>query len=122
MASIGSCRGGSGKGIRRLRLCLARTDRRRYCKKRQKDPITGHLWEDPGEALKRASLNDLHRFFNWWMKQVRGKNGRRLRGTKKASSLEVDWRKFRLVYQEETGEKIDAKLNRAMHKVREHLW
>lgn len=84
----------------------------RYCVKRRKD------WR---ETLTCVSWRDLRRFFNWSLKQVRGKGGRRLRGTRCASSLATDWKNFRLVYERETGEKLDAKCNRQMHKVLQRL-
>ena len=59
----------------------------------------------------------LHSFFDWRLNQRRGKNGRKLRGTKLCSSLESYWKTFRLVYERATGAKIDARLTRDMHKV-----
>lgn len=78
------------------------------------------MWKDPRKALCGASRNDLHRFFNWGLKLVRGKGGRRLKGTRKCSSLKGDWRYFRLYYERETSEKLDRKLSRRMKKVRPH--
>ncbi|XP_044718700.1 C2H2 finger domain-containing protein [Hirsutella rhossiliensis] len=46
-----------------------------------------------------------------------GKDGRKRRGTRKSSSLSTYWKVFRLVFERATGDKLDPKLNRRMHKV-----
>lgn len=63
------------------------------------------------------SVRTLHTFFDWLLNQRQGKGGRKRRGTKYASSLGTYWKVFRLVYERATGDKIDGKTNRSMHKV-----
>ncbi|KAM4064329.1 hypothetical protein HRG_012698 [Hirsutella rhossiliensis] len=46
-----------------------------------------------------------------------GKDGRKRRGTRKSSSLSTYWKVFRLVFERATGDKLEPKLNRRMHKV-----
>jgi len=72
---------------------------------------------DPQESFESVSLGSLYNFFDWLLGQKAGKNGRKKRGTKKSSSLGTYWKVFRLVYERATGAKLDAKLNRKMHRV-----
>ena len=72
---------------------------------------------DPTECFKSVSAKMLRRFFRWYLNQKFSKNGRRKRGTKKKSSLSTRWKVFRLVYERAMGKKLDAQLNRKMHKV-----
>src|SRR5215469_2980796 len=66
---------------------------------------------------------DLYSFFDWLLRQTRGKGGRRRRGTKHKSSLGTYWKLYRLVYERATGEKINGKMNRIMHRVIAlHFW
>lgn len=94
---------GSGKLARyRSHAVLQMLTHFRYCLKRTR---TSNIqdrdyWKDAKTAFRIASQRDLYKFFNWWLKQTRGKNGRRLRGTKCASSLGTDWKLFRLVHQQ----------------------
>ncbi len=60
---------------------------------------------------------DLYSFFDWLLRQTRGKGGRRRRGTKHKSSLGIYWKLYRLVYERATGEKINGQMNRVMHRV-----
>jgi len=57
---------------------------------------------------------DLYSFFDWLVRQTRGKGGRR-RGTKHKSSLGIYWKLYCLVYERATGEKINGQINRVMH-------
>lgn len=59
---------------------------------------------------------DLYSFFDWLVRQIRGKGGRR-RGTKHKSSLGIYWKLYCLVYERATGEKINGQINRVMHRV-----
>jgi len=75
-----------------------------------------------GDSLARQgfegiSVGRLRSFFDWLLNQKIGKNGRNKRGIKKKSSLETMWKLFRLVFEREVGEKLEAKMNRKMHKV-----
>ncbi len=51
------------------------------------------------------------------LSQKKGKKGRKKRGTKKSSSLGTYWKVYRLVYERATGDKLDAVMNRRMHRV-----
>jgi len=59
----------------------------------------------------------LYSFFDWLLRQKRGKGGRRRRGTKHKSSLGTYWKLYRLVYEKTTGEKLNGQINRVMHRV-----
>jgi len=59
----------------------------------------------------------LYSFFEWLLSQKLGKGGRRRCGTKHKSSLGTYWKLYRLVYERATGQKIDGKTNRVMHRV-----
>jgi hypothetical protein len=72
---------------------------------------------DPQESFESVSLASLNCFFDWLLGQKTGKDGRKKRGTKKSSSLGTYWKIYRLVYERATGAKLDAKLNRKMHRV-----
>jgi hypothetical protein len=72
---------------------------------------------DPQKDLQNITLNIIHGFFDWLLNQKRGKNGRRMRGTKHKSSLGTYWKVFRLMYERATGDKIGGQVNRSMHKV-----
>ncbi|KAK3318207.1 C2H2 finger domain protein [Apodospora peruviana] len=72
---------------------------------------------DPQESFESVSLGSLYNFFDWLLGQKAGKDGRKKRGTKKSSSLGTYWKVYRLVYERATGAKLDAKLNRKMHRV-----
>ncbi|KAK3332197.1 hypothetical protein B0T19DRAFT_397983 [Cercophora scortea] len=72
---------------------------------------------DPQESFESVSLGSLYNFFDWLLGQKAGKNGRKKRGTKKSSLLGTYWKVFRLVYERATGAKLDAKLNRKMHRI-----
>ena len=56
-------------------------------------------------------------FFDWALNQCRGMGGRRLDGIKSANTLGTYWKVFRLVHERATGEKIEGKINRKMHRV-----
>lgn len=75
------------------------------------------LQRDPQACFKTIDLRLLYSFFDWSLNQKVGKGGRKKRGTTKSSSLGTYWKVFRLVYEEATGSKLDAKLNRRMHRV-----
>ncbi|KID94307.1 C2H2 finger domain protein, partial [Metarhizium majus ARSEF 297] len=75
-------------------------------------------WRYCFESLSQSNaLPLLYNFFDWLLNQKIGKNGRKKRGTRKSSSLGTYWKVFRLVYERATGNKLDPKLNRHMHKV-----
>jgi hypothetical protein len=55
-------------------------------------------WDDIEEALRQASPNDMHKFLNWCLKLQYNPDDRRLRGIKKFSALDEDWKYFRVYY------------------------
>ncbi|KAK4148490.1 C2H2 finger domain protein [Chaetomidium leptoderma] len=75
-----------------------------------------YIRRDPLACFESVSVKLLYMFFDWLLNQKQGKNGRQLRGTKKKSSLETYWKMFRLVYERAMTQKLDAKLNRQMHR------
>ncbi|KND85610.1 hypothetical protein TOPH_09291, partial [Tolypocladium ophioglossoides CBS 100239] len=85
---------------------------RRYCE------VLGRAPQECFESLAAStSVRVLYNFFDWSLNQKVGKDGRKKRGTKKSSSLGTYWKVFRLVFQRATGDKLNAKMNRRMHKV-----
>lgn len=80
----------------------------RYCK---------YVRKDPARVMQAVSRRTLKAFFEWILNQRQGKGGRRLAGIQSASTLGTYWKVFRLVYERATGEKIEGKMNRHMHRV-----
>ncbi|PMB71342.1 hypothetical protein BM221_003809 [Beauveria bassiana] len=72
-------------------------------------------------ASPSYALSILHTFFKWKLSQKLGKDGRKLKGIKKKSSLETYWKIFRLYFSREVGEKINLVISRNMHKVLRRL-
>ncbi|KAB8227561.1 DUF3435 domain-containing protein [Aspergillus alliaceus] len=64
-------------------------------------------WQEPEEALRQASNNDMYRFLGWCLKLKRGKDNRKLKGIHKSSSLMTDWKNLRGYYQKVTKIKIN---------------
>lgn len=75
------------------------------------------LFREPADCYSSLSIPLLYNFFDWRLNQKVGKGGRKVRGTKKKSSLGTYWKVFRLVFERATGDKVDPKMNRSMHKV-----
>jgi len=71
--------------------------------------------------MQVVSCRTLKAFFEWILNQRQGKGGRRLAGIQSASTLGTYWKVFRLVYERATGEKIEGKMNRHMHRVLKKL-
>ncbi|KAJ6036024.1 hypothetical protein N7540_000303 [Penicillium herquei] len=69
-----------------------------YCEMKATAPSSDPKWEDAEDALREASPNDMHRFLNWCLKLEYSPDGRRQKGYTKASSLEADWKYFRIYY------------------------
>ncbi|KAF1814282.1 hypothetical protein P152DRAFT_465179 [Eremomyces bilateralis CBS 781.70] len=67
-----------------------------------------YIGKDPKKMYQTISINVLHNFFHWLLSQRRGKEGRRLRGTKLASSLGTYWKIYWLTYERATGDKING--------------
>ncbi|EFY90641.1 hypothetical protein J3458_013381 [Metarhizium acridum] len=79
------------------------------------------LSRNPQACFESISIGILYKFFEWRLNQKAGKDGRKLRGTTKSSSLGTAWKVFRLIYERAIGTKLDPKLNRNMHKVLREL-
>ncbi|KAF4480421.1 hypothetical protein CGGC5_v011005 [Colletotrichum fructicola Nara gc5] len=81
-------------------------------------------WQQYCKVIKRdvqqcyatISTRLLHTFFDWFLSQKVGKDGRKKRGIRKKSSLGTYWKVFRLVYERAICNKVDSKLNRSMHR------
>ncbi|EDN02645.1 predicted protein [Histoplasma mississippiense (nom. inval.)] len=102
---------GGSKQTKKLKL-RARDRWQRYCAAKASEPAADPQWFDAKEALQRASAKDLHRFWNWVLgKLERGKGGRKLKGTKKTSSLKSDWKYFQGYYRKVTGNGISEKMS-----------
>lgn len=82
--------------------------RRRYCGVKAAQPGAPLKWDDPQEALREVTPNDVHRFFNYCMKLKYGEGGRHLKGTSKASALKADWKGFRGYYRRITRTRITS--------------
>ncbi|KAF8855964.1 C2H2 finger domain protein [Acephala macrosclerotiorum] len=80
----------------------------RYCK---------YVRKDPARVMQAVSRRTLKAFFEWMLNQRQGKSGKKLAGIQSASTLGTYWKVFRLVYERATGEKIERKMNRHMHRV-----
>lgn len=63
-------------------------------------------WSEPAEAIGLAKPNDVHRFLNDCLKLKSGRDGRRQKDIKKASTLYADWKNFRGYYRKMTRTSI----------------
>ncbi|KAK6840677.1 C2H2 finger domain protein [Apiospora arundinis] len=68
-------------------------------------------------SFQPISIDLLGTFFNWRLSQKTNEYGRKMRGTKKSSSLGNYWKFFLRAYEREVGEKLDLQLTRQMHQV-----
>ncbi|KAL4891366.1 hypothetical protein BDV59DRAFT_203545 [Aspergillus ambiguus] len=75
------------------------------------------LRRDPQKEFAHLSIRIMYTFLEWVLNLRRGKDGRRLPGTKCKSSLDTFWKVFRLVYERETSNKITKQMNRQMRRV-----
>lgn len=88
------------------------------CKQHKKDQLSPHSkWADPNIALRVAGKKELTQFLCWCLRLRRGKNGRRLKGIKKASALDTNWKMFLRHYEKINGDPMEDKLGRRMRKV-----
>ncbi|OJD09425.1 hypothetical protein AJ78_09064, partial [Emergomyces pasteurianus Ep9510] len=110
LSDVSSDYGGS-KQTKKLRLRAS--DRwQRYCAAKASEPAADPQWFDAEKALQRASAKNLHRFWNWVIEKLKhGKGGRKLKGTKKTSSLKSDWKYFQGYYRKVTGNGISEKMS-----------
>lgn len=74
---------------------------RRYCL---------HIGEYPEKFMQSLTVGNISSFFRWKLDQTRGKGGRKLRGTKDASSLDTYRKQFSIVYRRVTGRDMDSEL------------
>ncbi|CCF41454.1 C2H2 finger domain-containing protein [Colletotrichum higginsianum] len=75
------------------------------------------LDREPRHCYETLSIKILYNFFDWYLNQKVGKDGRKRSGIKKKSSLVTFWKIFRLVFERAMGEGIASKLGRSMRKV-----
>ncbi|KAK1973628.1 C2H2 finger domain-containing protein [Colletotrichum cereale] len=75
------------------------------------------LDRDPRQCYETLSVGILYNFFDWYLSQKVGKDGRKRSGIKKKGSLGTYWKIFRLVFERAMGERIASKLGRSMRKV-----
>lgn len=59
----------------------------------------------------------MHRFLNWCLKLQHNPDGRRLKGYGKASSLEADWKYFRIYYTRITKHEMSREMGEAVRTV-----
>ncbi|KAB8067670.1 hypothetical protein BDV29DRAFT_163138 [Aspergillus leporis] len=111
-----------GRSNNTWKLNLRLKDRwARYCRTKAIEPSADPKWEDAEDALRQASPNDMHRFLNWCLKLEYNSDGRRLKGYKKASALQVDWKYFRLYYTKVTKQEMSKEMGGAVHTGVRHL-
>lgn len=89
----------------------------RYCRAKAIEPSADPKWEDAEDALCEALPNDMHRFLNWCLKLKRNPNGRWLKGYRKASSLDADWKYFRIYYTRITKHGMSKEMGEAVRTV-----
>ncbi|KAI2707501.1 hypothetical protein CBS147354_9510 [Penicillium roqueforti] len=80
----------------------------KYCRVKAAQAGTLLKWDDPVEALREVTPNDMYRFFNYCMKLKYGEGGRYLKEISKASALKADWKGFRGYYRRITRTRITA--------------
>ena len=68
------------------------------------------LSRDPTLAFKTIDIPVLHQFLEWSLNQRVGKEGRKIRGTKKGSSINILWKNLQIVYKVATGKKFDQRI------------
>lgn len=59
----------------------------------------------------------MHRFLNWCLKLEYNPDGRRLKGYGKASSLNADWKYFRIYYTRVTKHEMSEEMGEAVRTV-----
>ncbi|KAE8404947.1 hypothetical protein BDV37DRAFT_100525 [Aspergillus pseudonomiae] len=111
---------GKSNNTRKLNLRLEERWAR-YCRTKAIEPSADPKWEDPEEALRQASPNDIHRFLNWCLKLKYGLDGRRLKGYRKASALQADWKYFRVYYTKVTKQEMKKEMGEAVRTGMRHL-
>ncbi|KAJ6126308.1 hypothetical protein N7523_001920 [Penicillium sp. IBT 18751x] len=77
-----------------------------YCQVKNEEPDALPKWESAEEAIRQVTPGDVHRFLNFCLKLKKGKDGRHLKGVRKASALRLDWKMFRGYYKRVNGTTI----------------
>ncbi|PTU18379.1 hypothetical protein P175DRAFT_0560274 [Aspergillus ochraceoroseus IBT 24754] len=93
----------------------------RYCRVNAIKPSADPKWEDAEEALQQATPNDMHRFLNFCLKLKYNSDGRRLKGYKKASAIQADWKYFRVYYTRVTKHEMSEEMGEAVRTGLKHL-
>ncbi|CAI7650731.1 unnamed protein product [Penicillium pancosmium] len=88
-----------------------------FCQMKAMEPSTGLKWGDAEDALREASPNEMHRFLNWCLKLEYSPDGRRQKGYTKASSLEADWKYFRIYYTRVVKHEMSKEMGEAVRTV-----
>uniref|UniRef100_A0A093UP37 Uncharacterized protein n=1 Tax=Talaromyces marneffei PM1 TaxID=1077442 RepID=A0A093UP37_TALMA len=93
----------------------------RFCRRKRKKARrargTVHLnWQHPVAVLRVATRRILTEFFRFCLRLSTGKDGRKLPGIGKLSSLGQDWKSFLRYYEAATGSPLDEELGRKMNK------
>jgi hypothetical protein len=94
----------------------------RYCRVKAAEPNSPQKWNDPSDALRQITPNDVHRFFNYCGKLQYGIDGRRLKGLKKASALYAEWKSFQGYYRRITRQSISDDYCEEINAVRRPLF
>ncbi|KAF4263839.1 hypothetical protein CNMCM8812_003855 [Aspergillus fumigatus] len=111
-----------GRSNNTRKLSLRLKDRwARYCRTKAIEPSADPKWEDAEDALRQAFPNDMHRFLNWCLKLEYNPDGRRLKGYRKASALEADWKYFRVYYTKVTKQEMSKEMGVAVRTGMRHL-
>lgn len=63
--------------------------------------------DDPEKVFKSVTVPVLHQFLEWALNQKVGKNGRKMKGTKKGSSVKTLWKNLQVVYKVAMGKKFE---------------
>ncbi|KAJ6163934.1 hypothetical protein N7470_002606 [Penicillium chermesinum] len=92
-----------------------------FCQVKAMEPSTDRQWANAENALREASPNDMHRFLNWCLKLEYSPDGRRQKGYTKASSLEADWKYFRIYYTRVTRQEMSKEMAEAVRTGMRHL-
>ncbi|KAJ5950701.1 uncharacterized protein N7479_009114 [Penicillium vulpinum] len=91
-----------------------RWEHRKQHQKDQQSPAS--KWADPNIALRAAGKREFTLFLRWCLRLRRGKNGRRSKGIRKASTLDTFWKNFLRHYEQINGDPMHDKLGRRMRK------
>ncbi|KKZ68057.1 hypothetical protein EMCG_06269 [[Emmonsia] crescens] len=87
----------------------------RYCVKKASEPSTDPRWSNSEAVLQEVSANDVHQF---WIRVLGklgcGKDGCKLRGIKKTSSLNSNWKFFQHYYEKVTENPVSQEMNKCV--------